>query len=83
MTKNSRREFLTAGGGALAVGGGALLGVAAASAKELGSGAQSPAAGGRKIKVIVCGGHPGDPQYGCGGTGARLTPMSTTLCCSI
>jgi LmbE family N-acetylglucosaminyl deacetylase len=28
-----------------------------------------------KIKVIVCGGHPGDPEYGCGGTVARLTAL--------
>ena len=27
----------------------------------------------RKLKVIVCGGHPGDPEYGCGGIIARLT----------
>ncbi|HEV2398272.1 MAG TPA: PIG-L family deacetylase [Candidatus Sulfotelmatobacter sp.] len=27
----------------------------------------------RKYKVIVAGGHPGDPEYGCGGTVARLT----------
>ena len=26
-----------------------------------------------KLKFIVCGGHPGDPEYGCGGTIARLT----------
>jgi LmbE family N-acetylglucosaminyl deacetylase len=26
----------------------------------------------RKFKVIVTGGHPGDPEYGCGGTVARL-----------
>src|ERR1700742_3694871 len=34
---------------------------------------QSPApppavASGSKLKVIVTGGHPGDPEYGCGGT---------------
>ena len=29
----------------------------------------------RKLKVIVCGGHPGDPEYGCGGTIARLTKL--------
>src|SRR5579872_7233095 len=29
----------------------------------------------RKIKVIVAGGHPGDPEYGCGGTVARYTEM--------
>jgi LmbE family N-acetylglucosaminyl deacetylase len=42
--------------------------VAAAAA-----GAQRPA--GRKIKVIVAGGHPGDPEYGCGGTVARYTDL--------
>jgi LmbE family N-acetylglucosaminyl deacetylase len=29
----------------------------------------------RKLKVIVCGGHPGDPEYGCGGTIAKLTQL--------
>jgi LmbE family N-acetylglucosaminyl deacetylase len=29
----------------------------------------------RKIKVVVCGGHPGDPEYGCGGTIAQLTQL--------
>lgn len=33
----------------------------------------SPAASGKKLKVIVAGGHPGDPEYGCGGTVARYT----------
>lgn len=27
----------------------------------------------RKYKIVVTGGHPGDPEYGCGGTIARLT----------
>ena len=27
------------------------------------------------LKVVVCGGHPGDPEYGCGGTVARLTAL--------
>ncbi len=30
---------------------------------------------GRKIRVIVAGGHPGDPEYGCGGTVARYTDL--------
>jgi len=30
-------------------------------------------ASGRKLKIIVTGGHPGDPEYGCGGTVARYT----------
>jgi len=29
----------------------------------------------RKLKVIVAGGHPGDPEYGCGGTVARYTSL--------
>jgi LmbE family N-acetylglucosaminyl deacetylase len=29
----------------------------------------------RRMKVIVAGGHPGDPEYGCGGTIARLTNL--------
>jgi LmbE family N-acetylglucosaminyl deacetylase len=35
--------------------------------------AQRPAA--RRMKVLVSGGHPGDPEYGCGGTVARLTAL--------
>lgn len=31
--------------------------------------------GSRKLKVIVTGGHPGDPEYGCGGTIARYTEL--------
>lgn len=27
----------------------------------------------RKLNILVTGGHPGDPEYGCGGTVARLT----------
>src|SRR5947209_6673293 len=29
----------------------------------------------RRPKVVVTGGHPGDPEYGCGGTIARYTEM--------
>lgn len=29
----------------------------------------------RKFKVVVAGGHPGDPEYGCGGTIARFTDL--------
>ena len=29
----------------------------------------------RKRKVVVTGGHPGDPEYGCGGTIARYTEL--------
>ncbi len=37
--------------------------------------ADRPADAGRKLKVIVTGGHPGDPEYGCGGTIARYTDL--------
>lgn len=37
--------------------------------------AQDSAPTKRKIKIIVTGGHPGDPEYGCGGTVARLTAL--------
>jgi LmbE family N-acetylglucosaminyl deacetylase len=30
---------------------------------------------GPKLKVIVTGGHPGDPEYGCGGTVARFSDL--------
>jgi LmbE family N-acetylglucosaminyl deacetylase len=30
----------------------------------------------RKCKIVITGGHPGDPEYGCGGTIARLTSMA-------
>src|SRR3954447_20330091 len=29
----------------------------------------------RKPKVVVTGGHPGDPEYGCGGTIARYSDL--------
>ncbi len=29
----------------------------------------------RNLKVVVTGGHPGDPEYGCGGTIARYTDL--------
>jgi len=33
----------------------------------------------KKYKVIVTGGHPGDPEYGCGGTIARLAASGHTV----
>jgi N-acetylglucosamine malate deacetylase 1 len=29
----------------------------------------------RRLKIVVTGGHPGDPEYGCGGTIARYTEL--------
>jgi len=33
----------------------------------------------RRLKVIVAGGHPGDPEYGCGGTIARYTSLGDAV----
>lgn len=48
-----------------------LLGRSLCLAGAIALDAEPPA--GRKLKVIVTGGHPGDPEYGCGGTIARYT----------
>src|ERR1700693_66400 len=48
-------------------------GLLAAAASRAQSAASRPS--GRKLKVIVTGGHPGDPEYGCGGTIARYTDL--------
>lgn len=52
-------------------GAGALL-AATANAPSQNS---SPAQVSRKAKIVFTGGHPGDPEYGCGGTIARLTSL--------
>jgi LmbE family N-acetylglucosaminyl deacetylase len=44
-------------------------------ASETESVAQQTSAHQRKLKAIVTGGHPGDPEYGCGGTIARYTDL--------
>jgi LmbE family N-acetylglucosaminyl deacetylase len=53
---------------------GLLAGAAAmTAAAQSAAGTASPLP--RKFKFVVVGGHPGDPEYGCGGTVARLTAM--------
>jgi LmbE family N-acetylglucosaminyl deacetylase len=61
----NRREMLLKTG--MAAGATAAKAVAQNS-----SGAEQPA---RKFNLVVTGGHPGDPEYGCGGTIARLTAL--------
>jgi LmbE family N-acetylglucosaminyl deacetylase len=54
--------------------GGALAGgspCATAGARQ----SRGPGGEARRLKVIVTGGHPGDPEYGCGGTVARYTDL--------
>jgi LmbE family N-acetylglucosaminyl deacetylase len=52
-----------------------LLGTAAAAGLPLISTAEESPATKPKFKVIVTGGHPGDPEYGCGGTIARFSDL--------
>ena len=60
----TRRDFLIGvGAAAVALGGPAVHSL------------RADAPGGRKLKVVVAGGHPGDPEYGCGGTVSRLTSL--------
>lgn len=67
MNRFSRRQVLTTGGV-----------LAASLATSLNASAQlsaAPLPARSKFKIIVTGGHPGDPEYGCGGTIARLASM--------
>jgi LmbE family N-acetylglucosaminyl deacetylase len=44
----------------------------AAMASAIGQRSIAATGSSRKFKILVTGGHPGDPEYGCGGTVARL-----------
>lgn len=71
MSSVTRREMLRHAHQAAAVVAAGLADTDAAS-----QGQPAPeAATGRKLKVIVAGGHPGDPEYGCGGTVARYVGL--------
>ena len=75
MSLMTRREALARAGQA---GAALAVGLPAEAAAEEGRAAASLAGrepGARKLKVIVAGGHPGDPEYGCGGTIARCTDL--------
>jgi N-acetylglucosamine malate deacetylase 1 len=63
----SRRKFL--GRVAWSVTGLSLAGAASVDSQSN----LSQVVASRKLKVIVAGGHPGDPEYGCGGTIAHYT----------
>jgi N-acetylglucosamine malate deacetylase 1 len=67
MSSMTRRDAL-----AHATRVGAVLG-AGLAVPAAGAQPEPPLSGGRKLKVIVAGGHPGDPEYGCGGTIALYT----------
>jgi len=66
--KTTRRRLLFSAG---TVASGLALSGTRASASAQDQGASRPG----RLKVVVCGGHPGDPEYGCGGTVARLAAL--------
>ena len=63
MRAMTRRDLL---GGTTGLGG--VLAIGAAPA-------EGPREADRVLHVVVTGGHPGDPEYGCGGTVARLADL--------
>ncbi len=65
MNQLSRRELLSQAG---------LMSTSLVVGLPLVSAGAAPDTG-PKPKVIVTGGHPGDPEYGCGGTIARFTDL--------
>jgi LmbE family N-acetylglucosaminyl deacetylase len=53
-------------------------GIAVTSLLSAGAHGQSPE---RRLKILVAGGHPGDPEAGCGGTIARYTALGHSVVC--
>lgn len=70
MKSISRRKML---GKTSLLGAAVTVGMPLAKAASE-STAKMPMAG-AKLKVVVTGGHPGDPEYGCGGTIARYADL--------
>jgi LmbE family N-acetylglucosaminyl deacetylase len=70
MEPMTRRSLLgrTGQAGAALVSGASLV-----TATEAGQNGQPASV--RRLKVVVTGGHPGDPEYGCGGTVARYADL--------
>jgi len=68
METLTRRDLLVSAGRAGA-------GLAVASSAASATGQVPPDSQYRKLKIIVAGGHPGDAEYGCGGTIARYTEL--------
>lgn len=68
MDSITRREVLTRAGQA---GAALAVGLPGTGAAHVIPQASPPP----KLKVIVAGGHPGDPEYGCGGTIARYSDL--------
>jgi LmbE family N-acetylglucosaminyl deacetylase len=68
----SRRTLLGQTG---LIGASLLAAGTSAVAAEVSSKSPDTQPANKKLKVIVAGGHPGDPEYGCGGVVARFTDL--------
>ncbi|HEY4054539.1 MAG TPA: PIG-L family deacetylase, partial [Terriglobales bacterium] len=51
------------------------LAAGAAAAKAVAQTSSGVDHSSRTLKIVITGGHPGDPEYGCGGAIARLTTL--------
>lgn len=71
MKSITRREALTRAG---RVGTALAVGLPAANTAQNAE-PHAQQSGSHKLKIVVAGGHPGDPEYGCGGTVARYTDL--------
>ncbi|HTL18246.1 MAG TPA: PIG-L family deacetylase [Patescibacteria group bacterium] len=69
MRSISRRDLLKSGLTATTISLGLAAGLSAPDQ------APQPGPAKTKLKVVVTGGHPGDPEYGCGGTVARYSDL--------
>ncbi|HET7213486.1 MAG TPA: PIG-L deacetylase family protein [Terriglobia bacterium] len=67
----TRRNLLISAGIAMSSLGSAASGVS----EETSSTGSAPDRASRKMKIVISGGHPGDPEYGCGGTVARMAAL--------
>jgi len=67
----SRRDFINQTVGGITLVGATGTGILTRGAQQNISGKTDM----RKLKIVVTGGHPGDPEYGCGGTIVKYTDM--------
>ncbi len=70
MKELTRRELLNRGAG---LAGAAAVGLPLARAAEPAQG--GGVTSGRRLKVVVAGAHPDDPETGCGGTITRYSDL--------
>jgi LmbE family N-acetylglucosaminyl deacetylase len=75
--KSFRRDFIRMGSAGL--GGLALAPLVGASPGLKESAATAPVA--KKLNIVCLGAHPGDPEFGCGGTLAKFTKAGHSVTC--